>query len=226
MIKRQSTTAASPPPAAGTHQLVAAPLAIDQAKAVTALVVGLLIVAGAVAGAVELDTLWTLTAIVLAVPALVYGAALWVNLSAERRRFYAREVADGKDYNRDGVVGKPQGHVVHVQGRPAFTLPDLYPETPAGPPPALIHFPCTANDVLWILDKAQRDGLGFRAWEGKRLPSGVKLDRDKWVDVQDGMLAWKFATARQTKTGRVVEFRTDIDVEAMKDAVVKGAGKP
>jgi len=41
--------------------------------------------------------------------------------------------------------------------------------------------------------------------------------------VQDGLLRWQFATARQTKTGRVVELRGDIDVEAMKDAVRKGA---
>ena len=225
MNKRQSAAAAAPPPAASTHQLVAAPLALDQAKAVTALVVGLLIVAGAVAGAVELDSPWPLVAIVLAVPALVYGGALWANLIAERRRFYAKEVADGVDHNRDGFVGKPQGHVVTVQGAPAFTLPDLHPETPAAPPPALIHFPCTANDVLWILDRAVKVGLGFRQWEGKVLPSGVKLDRATWGEVQDGLIAWKFATSRQTATGRRVDLRLDIGIEAMKNAVVKGAGE-
>jgi hypothetical protein len=219
--KRQSTPA--PPPAAGTHQLVAAPLAVDQAKAVTALVVGLMIIAGAVAGAVELDTPWPLAAIVLAVPALVYGGALWANLSAERRRFYAKEVADGVDYNRDGVVGKPQGHVVTVHGKPSFTLSDLHPETPASPPPALIHFPCTANDVLWILDRAVKVGLGFRQWEGQRLPSKIKIDRATWGAVQDGLLRWQFATSRQTVSGRRVDLRLDIGVEAMKNAVVKGS---
>lgn len=213
-------------PAAGTHDVKAGELAALDAKATAALVVFGGVVALAVWG-------WSATgepaimALSLAgLPALVYGLSALRSTSAERRRFYAAEVMDGKDYNHDGVIGKPQGHVVEVLGKPAFTLPDLHPETPAAPPPALIHFPCTANDVLLVLDSAPQDGLGFRAWEGKRLPSGVKLDRSTWGAVQDGLLAWQFATARQTKTGRVVELRTDIDVEAMKDAVRKGAGEP
>ena len=223
MIKRQSAAPVAPP-AASTHQLVADPLAIMATKSVTALVVGALVVGGAVAGAVYAEALWPLALAVLAVPALVYGVALWLNLGAERRRFYATEVRDGKDYNNDQVIGDPRGHVVHVQGEPAFVLPDLHPETPPSPPPALIHFPCTANDVLWILDRAAKLGLGFRQWEGRVLPSGVKLDRATWGAVQDGLIAWKFATARQTATGRRVDLRLDIGVEAMKAAVVKGAG--
>ena len=224
MLKRSSATAPVSPPAAGTHQLVADPLAIMATKSVTALVVGALVVGGAVTGAVYAEALWPLALMVLAVPALVYGVALWLNLGAERRRFYAAEVRDQRDYNNDQVIGNPRGHVVHVQGAPAFTLPDLHPETPPGPPPALIHFPCTANDVLWILDRAAEAGLGFRQWEGQVLPSSVKLDRDKWSEVQDGLIAWKFATARQTATGRRVDLRLDIGIEAMKAAVVKGAG--
>ena len=222
MINRQSSAPAAPP-AASTHQLVADPLAIMATKSVTALVVGALVVGGAVTGAVYAEALWPLAGVVLAVPALVYGVALWLNLGAERRRFYAAEVRDQRDYDRDGMIGDPRGHVVTVQGAPAFTLPDLHPETPPGPPPALIHFPCTANDVLWILDRAADVGLGFRQWEGKSLPSGVKLDRATWGAVQDGLLRWQFATARQTATGRRVDLRLDIGVEAMKDAVLKGS---
>jgi hypothetical protein len=227
MNKRQSTAAAPvPPPAAGTHQLVADPLAVMATKAASAFVVGALVVAGAVAGAVYAETPLPLAAVVLAVPALVYGVALWLNLGAERRRFYAAEVRDQRDYNRDGVVGDPSGHVVTVAGAPAFVLPDLHPDTPAGPPPALIHFPCTANDVLWILDRAAQVGLGFRQWEGQRLPSKIKIDRATWGAVQDGLLRWQFATSRNTATGRRVDLRIDIGVEAMKDAVRKGAGEP
>jgi len=222
MIKRQS--AASPAaPAASTHQMVASPIALDAAKGVTSLVVGGLVVAGAVAGSVEADALWPLLALVLAVFPVVYGSVLLYNLPEERKRFYAAEVRDQRDYNKDGVLGDPRGHVVTVQGKPAFTLPDLDPEPVAGPPPALIHFPCTANDVLWILDRAVEVGLGFRQWEGQSLPSGVKLDRATWGAVQDGLLRWQFATSRQTATGRRVDLRLDIGVEAMKDAVVKGA---
>ena len=222
MLKRQS--AASPTaPAASTHQMVASPIAVDAAKGVTALVVGGLVVAGADAGSVQVVTAWPLLSLVLAVFPVVYGAVLLYNLPEERKRFYAQEVADNVDYNRDGHVGKPQGHVVTVAGAPAFTLPDLHPETPAEPPPALIHYPCTANDVLWILDRAVEVGLGFRQWEGKSLPSGVKLDRTTWGAVQDGLIAWKFATSRQTATGRRVDLRLDIGIEAMKDAVVKGS---
>jgi len=222
----KQSAAAPAQPAASTHQMVASPIAVDAAKGVTALVVGGLIVAGAVAGAAEAGALWPLLALALAVFPVVYGGVLLYNLPEERKRFYAQEVADNVDYNRDGHVGKPQGHVVTVQGKDAFVLPDLHPDTPAEPPPALIHFPCTANDVLWILDRAATVGLGFRQWEGQTLKSGVKLDRPTWGAVQDGLLAWKFATSRQTATGRRVDLRLDIGIEAMKDAVVKGAGQP
>jgi hypothetical protein len=227
-MKKQSTAPPITPPAAGTHQIVADPLAVNQAKASMAIVIGLLIIAGSVYGAVGFDTPWSLAAIVLAVPALVYGISLWANVSAERRRFYIyeAEVRDGRDYNNDGVLGPPAGHVVPVAGKPGFILPDLHPETPAGPTPALIHFPCSANDVLWILDRAAKVGLGFRQWEGQKLPSKIKIDRERWAAVQDGMLRWQFATARQTATGRRVDLREDIGIEAMKSAVRKGAGEP
>lgn len=223
---KHSAPAAPAAPAASTHDVKAGELAALDAKATAALVVfgGVVVLAGWGWDVTGEPAVMAFAAVGL--PALAYGWSALRNAGAERRRFYAREVADGVDHNRDGVIGKPQGHVVEVQGKPAFTLPDLHPDTPAGPPPALIHFPCTANDVLLVLDRAQSDGLGFRAWEGKRLPSGVKLDRSTWGAVQDGLLRWQFATARTTKTGRVVELRTDIDVEAMKDAVVKGAGQP
>jgi hypothetical protein len=203
--------------------MVASPIAVDAAKGVTALVVGALVVAGAVLGSVQVGTAWPLLALVLAVFPVVYGGVLLYNLPEERKRFYAAEVRDKRDYDGDGVIGKPQGHVVTVQGTPAFVLPDLHPDTPAEPPPALIHFPCTANDVLWILDRAVEVGLGFRQWEGQTLPSGVKLDRATWGAVQDGLLRWQFATSRTTATGRRVDLRLDIGVEAMKDAVLKGS---
>jgi hypothetical protein len=227
-MKKQSAAPPIIPPAAGTHQIVADPLAINQAKASTAIVVGLLIITGAIYGVVEFDVLWSLAVIILAVPALVYGISLWRNVSAERRRFYMyqAEIRDGRDYNKDGVLGPPAGHVVSVAGKPVITLPDLHPETPAGPTPALIHFPCTANDVLWILDRATRVGLGFRQWEGQKLPSKIKIDRERWATVQDGMLRWQFATARQTATGRRVDLREDIGIEVMKSAVRKSAGEP
>jgi len=213
-------------PAASTHDVKAGELAALDAKATAALVVfgGVFVLAAWGWSATGEPGVMALAAVGL--PALAYGWSVLRNASHERRRFYAQEVRDGRDYNHDGVIGKPQGHVVDVQGKPAFTLPDLHPDTPAAPPPALIHFPCTANDVLAVLDSAPTNGLGFRAWEGKRLPSGVKLDRSTWGAVQDGLLRWQFATARTTKTGRVVELRTDIDIEAMKDAVRKGAGEP
>lgn len=218
---KKSTPLAAP--AAGTHDVKAGELAALDAKATAALVVfgGVFVLAAWGWSATGEPGVMALS--LAGLPALVYGLSALRSTSAERRRFYAAEVRDGKDYNHDGVIGKPQGHVVEVQGKPAFTLPDLHPDTPPTPPPALVHFPCTANDVLLVLDSAPQDGLGFRAWEGKRLPSGVKLDRSTWGAVQDGLLAWQFATARQTKTGRVVELRTDIDIEAMKDAVRKGA---
>ena len=224
--RKQSSTAVSAPPAAGAHDLKAGELAALDAKATAALVVFGAVVAGAGWGWSATGEAGVMAVAVVGLPALAYGVSALRNAGAERRRFYAQEVRDRRDYDRDGVIGDPRGHVVNVQGAPAFVLPDLHPETPAAPPPALIHFPVTANDVLFVLDKASSSGLGFRAWEGQRLPSGVKLDRATWGAVQDGMLAWRFATARQTKTGRVVELRTDIDVEAMKDAVRKGAGEP
>lgn len=224
---KKSTPLAAPAAGTPTARDTAEYLAWLRAKAVAAgvLAAGVLSGGGVIVDATEMAAVLIPFAAVSAVLA-VYGVYLWLHVNNTVRDLWQREIKDGKDIDRDGKVGPPRGHVVEVQGKPAFTLPDLHPETPAAPPPALIHFPCTANDVLFVLDSAQSDGLGFRAWEGKRLPSGVKLDRSTWGAVQDGLLRWQFATARQTKTGRVVELRTDIDIEAMKDAVRKGAGEP
>jgi hypothetical protein len=41
--------------------------------------------------------------------------------------------------------------------------------------------------------------------------------------VQDGLLQWQFATARETKAGRVVELRPDLSVDDMMRLVQKGA---
>ena len=38
------------------------------------------------------------------------------------------------------------------------------------------------------------------------------------------LVKWQFATARETKAGRVVELRTDVELEVMLDAVRKGVG--
>lgn len=222
---KKSTPLAAPAAGTPTARDTAEYLAWLRAKAVAAgvLAAGVLSGGGVIVDATEMAAVLIPFAAVSAVLA-VYGVYLWLHVNNTVRDLWQREIKDGKDIDGDGKVGPPRGHVVEVQGKPAFTLPDLHPETPAAPPPALVHFPCTANDVLLVLDSAPGDGLGFRAWEGKRLPSGVKLDRSTWGAVQDGLLAWQFATARTTKTGRVVELRTDIDIEAMKDAVRKGAG--
>ena len=212
----------APAPAAATHELVAHPLALDTARGFAALVIAATVATGAVAGAVLVHPAFALVLVLASIPA-VYGWALLANLKAERRRFYAREVRDQRDYDGDGVVGEPAGHIVNIAGRETI-LPDLDPPKMTKPAPPLVGFPVCANDVLFVIDRASRDGCGFRAWKGERLPSGAVLSADLWRSIQDGLVKWQFATARETKAGRVVELRTDVELEIMLDAVRKGVG--
>lgn len=214
----------APAPAAATHELVAHPLALDTARGFAALVVAATIGAGAVAGVVLVHPAFALVLPFAAILA-VYGWQVIANTEAEKRRFYAREVRDGKDYDGDGVVGEPAGHIVNIAGRETI-LPDLDPPKMTKPAPALVGFPVSANDVLFVIDRASRYGCGFRAWKGERLPSGAVLSADLWRSIQDGLVKWQFATTRDTKAGRVVELRTDVELDVMLDAVRKGTSQP
>lgn len=216
--KRASTPAA--PPAAATHEIVAHPLALLVTRGVSALVLFVTFAIMAAWGAWEVQHPAPLLVIVIVSPLAVYGVSVLVNLKHEQARFYAREVRDNRDYNGDGYIGEA-GHVVKIVGRD-MVLPNLDVLTMAKPAPNLRGFPVCANDVLYILERAWREGTSFRAWTGHRLPSGAKLDRNAWIAVLDGLLTWGFATARQTDTGRVVILRQDVTVDEMMRAVQDG----
>ena len=225
MTTKHST---APAPAAATHELVAHPLALDTARGFAALVIAATIGAGAVAGAVLVHPAFLLVLVLASIPA-VYGWALLANLKAERRRFYAAEVRDQRDYDGDGVVGEPAGHIVTVSRRGQepveYVLPDTKPPKGA---PALAGFPVTANDVLQILD-GLRDGRQVAFPRSTLvLASGTRIaasdaGRETWRAVQDGFIAWEFAEAREGSNGREVWLRPDVTVEQMKHLVRQGA---
>lgn len=220
--KRASTTAAADP-ATYNGQQFDAPLHMTKAWArVTLLVtIGLLALGFGVAGAVYVSPLALGAGAIVGVPFVVFGAIMGAYTWSTHKQIYPSAPRPQVVAPR-AVQPEEAGHVVTVAGRD-MVLPNLNAPALDKPAPLLVGFPVCANDVLFVLSEATRRGLGFRAWVGERLPSGMKLDRAGWIAVQDGLLTWRFATSRQTATGRVVELRADVEIEAMLDAVRKGA---
>ncbi len=219
--KRASTTTVDP--ATYNGQQFDAPALMTKAWArVTLLVtIGLLALGAGIAGALYVSPLALGAGAIVGLPFLVFGGIMGLYTWSTHKQIYPSAPKSPAVTPR---AAQPEevGHVVNIAGRD-MVLPNL--EAPAldKPVPLLVGFPVCANDVLFVLSEATRRGLGFRAWVGKRLPSGTKLDRAGWIAVQDGLLKWRFATSRQTATGRVVELRADVEVEAMLDAVRKGS---
>lgn len=210
-------------------------LARNEAEAAALRLLLAMIVIGLVAGAAVtlLDVRLRLdaAAVALAVGALLllvamrwlqcYSGALGRNTHEVRRATWQEEMRTGRDIDGDGHVGKPAsvGHVVKIGGaRPAqVTLPDLDAPRAAAP---LIHFPICPNDVVYVLTRAASTGLGFRQWQGHRLPSGVEVDRDGWAEILDGLITWEMARAStDAASRRRTELRADVPVETMIQAV-------
>lgn len=181
-------------------------------------VLGPELLTGLAAGIVALAVIWAAT----------YARALQRDTQAVRTATWRLEEELGEDLDGDNQVGRPVGHVVRIGGRkPAeVVLPDLDPPRELAP---LVEFPpqppVTANDVIYILGRATKEGLTFRSWDKHRLPSGAEIDRALWVGIQDGLLAWMFAVASTDARGRRrVELRGDIEVDVMVHAVRTGVG--
>jgi len=150
-----------------------------------------------------------------------YSGALGRNTHEVRRATWQEELRPGRDIDGDGHVGKPApvGHVVKINGpKPAqVTLPDLDPPRAAAP---LVHFPICPNDVVYVLTRAAREGLGYREWQGHRLPSGGEIERDDWAAILDGLITWQMASASTDAAGRRrTTLRSDVPVETMVQAV-------
>lgn len=216
---------------AAGYYLTPSRLGMQRVKSYVAAMCGVLVLAGALYLGTEFDFWWpVLPAVLVLVGAVIYAVSVVKDVENVRRQLWleiwAQEVATGTDIDDDGIIGNPVGHVVQIGGgRGSVTLAnlDVMERRP------LVHFPnteghvVTPDDVLHIVDRAAEVGLAFRNWEGQRLPSGVVLDRPTWGGCLDGLVAWRFATDRQTQRGRVVEMRSDITVEDMKRAVRLGA---
>ena len=167
-------------------------------------------------------------AIAIACVAIVAGWWLWTYasaLAANTRRVqqatWQEELLRNEDLDGDHQIGPPQeaGHVVRIGGsKPReFVLPDLEGSRAARP---LARFPVTPNDVIYILTRASREGLGFREWDGHSLPSGVTVDRPLWGRIIDGMVDWEFVQATTDAAGRRrVRLATDVTVDDMVAAV-------
>lgn len=219
---------------AAGYYLTPSRLGAQRVKAYAAAVVAGLATAGAVYIGAESGIWWPVpVAALVAGGAVLYAVSVAKDVENVRRQLWleiwARERASGTDLDGDGIVGQPEpiGHVVNITGSKGgqVVLPNLDVMTKR----PLLHFPqnhgrmVTPDDVLYILDRAQTEGLSFRNWEGHKLPSGTVLDRNAWGGCLDGLVAWRFAIDRPTQRGRVVELRDDITVEDMKRAVRLGA---
>lgn len=169
--------------------------------------------------------------VVLVVYVWVYSSALAANTHEVRRATWQREQELGQDLDGDGMVGQPEpvGHVVRIGGaKPReVVLPNLEASRAARP---LARFPVPANDVIYVLTRAAKEGLGFREWEGHRLPTtGVEIDRPLWGRIIDGMVDWEFVQATTDAGGRRrVRLASDVTVDEMVAAVRQSvaASKP
>lgn len=219
--------------AAGSH-LSPHRLAMQRVRAAIGVLVGLSMLTASIAIAAQIDQpLAVLAGVVALVICAIYTVSVWQDVDNVRHALWSRETATGQDIDGDGVVGNPTrtvGHVMRIgtgATQQVVTLPDLHPvpvrESLAGFPAAPAISP---NDVVFILNNAAADGLTFRAWDKRRLPSGVVItrskDNDVWGGILDGLLAWNFAQATTTANGRrIVTLRSDVDVEQMIQQISK-----
>ena len=221
--KRASAPAAEPTTYNG--QQFEAPSRMTRLWATVTLLVtiGVLALGSGIAGAVYVSPLALGAGAIIGLPFVVFGGVMGLYTWSTHKQIYPSAPKPQVVTHRASAP-EEAGHIVNVAGRP-MVLPNL--DTPIDKPaPLLVGFPVTANDVVFILSEAPARGLGFRSWKGERLPSGVLLSADLWRATQDGLLRWQFATARETKAGRVVELRADVELDAMLDAVRKGAAQP
>jgi hypothetical protein len=181
-------------------------------------------IAADLAAALAIGLLW-----LMAVYVISYARTLRNDNAAVRARTWLLEEQTGQDLDGDGQIGQPSpvGHVMKIGGaKPReMVLPDLDPPCETRP---LVRFPVPANDVIYILSRAARDGLGFRDWEGHRLPSRAVIDRPLWGRIIDGMVDWEMVEATTDAAGRRrVRLAGDATVDEMIAAVRQSvAGKP
>lgn len=181
-------------------------------------------IAADLAAALAVGLLW-----LMAVYVVSYARTLRNDNAAVRARTWLLEEQSGQDLDGDGQVGPPQevGHVLKIGGkRPRnVVLPDMAPPRQTK---VLTKFPVSPNDVVYILTRAGEDGLGFREWDGHRLPSGATVDRPLWTKIIDGMVMWEMVDATTDAAGRRrVRLASDATVDEMVAAVRQSvAGKP
>jgi len=180
-------------------------------------------IAADLAAALTVGLLWLMVVYVIS-----YARTLRNDNAAVRTRTWLMEEQTGQDLDGDGQVGQPQevGHVMKIGGKKPkdVVLPDLAPPKQAQ---VLRRFPVSPNDVIYILTRANHDGLGFREWDGHRLPSGATVDRPLWTKIIDGMVDWEMVDATTDAAGRRrVRLAEDATVDEMIAAVRQSvAGK-
>ena len=180
-------------PAAGTNQIVAHPLALDRARGVAVLMVGVLIIALAGWLAADVEEALALLAF-LAIPFLVYGWDAIANVKEERRRVYGREVRDNRDYDGDGIIGDPFNSV-QVPGKDNAVDEVIIPKpsNSARGQPIMTGWGISAADlVAFAFEVEASRGLQERAWVGKDveqfiLPSGRAITQKLLRSLQDAL---------------------------------------
>lgn len=190
--RKQSSAAVSAPPAAGAHDLKAGELAALDAKATAALVVFGAVVAGAGWGWSATGEAGVMAVAVVGLPALAYGVSALRNAGAERRRFYAQEVRDQRDYDRDTYIGDPFNgvRVAGKDGAADETVIIPKPSNSAKAQPVMEGWGVSAADLVAFAFEAETSrGLKETAWVGKGisqfiLPSGKAVTQKRLRELQ------------------------------------------
>ncbi len=224
--------------AAGYH-LTPSRIGVQRVKAYTAALAGLAAIYASRRAAIALDQ----PAVILLGLAIAGGCAIYAwsiieGIRDVRRTLWHHETDSGRDIDGDGHIGPPPspvGRILRIGGQQQqeVIMPDLDPPPDRRP---LAGFPAdppvTPNDVVFVISNAAADGLSFRTWSKRRLPSGAEITsgpsgRDLWTGILDGLLAWQFATASTTTDGRrTVTLRSDVDLETMLQAIKTSVETP
>jgi hypothetical protein len=118
---------------------------------------------------------WWMVPLAMIISALaLFAWRVTAHIAEHRARLWRREVAEGRDINGDGAVGRPSRRdpalvYVHDPGRERRRQ--------------------AAADFRFFLREAYNGrGTTWRAWDGVSLPSGRKATRPLWEEYTDRLL--------------------------------------
>ena len=171
-------------------------LAMQQMRAVMALLAGLLAALGGGWATIQLEMVPTpiIAGVMIWLLTAIYAATLLRHLRNVERTLWRIEERDGKDYDDDGWIGTPpEKRILEIDGEPVSFGAEWHGDEPTvgttGQPPAVVRR---------FLLRAKEVGLARSAWLPENGPrttlEGVQVSRGVWRDITEWLVAIGWAT--------------------------------